>query len=76
LSLSPADELASHLAEIPRDVPVVTYCTMRHRGSSRSERAAALLRARGYAARALEGGIAGWQAAGNPVVTGADTARP
>jgi rhodanese-related sulfurtransferase len=40
---------------------------MRHRGSSRSERAAELLRASGYEAQALEGGFPGWQAAGNPV---------
>jgi rhodanese-related sulfurtransferase len=43
---------------------------MRHRGNSRSERAAALLRESGYDARALEGGFPAWQAAGYPVETG------
>jgi rhodanese-related sulfurtransferase len=69
----PADEVARHLAEIPRDRPVVTYCNMRHRGTSRGERAAELLRASGYQARALEGGFPGWQSAGNPVETGPST---
>jgi phage shock protein E len=40
---------------------------MRHRGSSRSERAAALLRESGYDASALEGGFPAWEAAGYPV---------
>jgi rhodanese-related sulfurtransferase len=39
---------------------------MRHRGSSRSERAAALLRESGFDARALEGGFPAWKAAGYP----------
>ncbi|NLD73238.1 MAG: hypothetical protein GX649_11030 [Chloroflexi bacterium] len=38
-----------------------------HAGSSRSERAAALLRESGYDARALEGGFPAWQEAGHPV---------
>jgi rhodanese-related sulfurtransferase len=63
----PAGELAQRLGELPRERPVVTYCTMRHRGDSRSERAAALLRARGYDARALDGGLPAWEAAGQPV---------
>ena len=41
---------------------------MRHRGQSGSERAAALLREKGYDARALDGGFPAWQAAGYPVV--------
>jgi rhodanese-related sulfurtransferase len=43
---------------------------MRHRGGSRSERAASLLRASGYDAKALEGGFPSWQAAGYAVETG------
>jgi phage shock protein E len=39
---------------------------MQHRGSSRSERAAALLRESGYEARALDGGFPAWAAAGLP----------
>lgn len=63
----PVDELERRLADLPPDTPVVTYCSMRHRGSSRSERAAALLREHGYDARALDGGLPAWQAAGGPV---------
>ena len=63
----PASELAQRLDELPRERPVVTYCTMRHRGDSRSEHAAALLRERGYDARALDGGLPAWEAAGLPV---------
>jgi rhodanese-related sulfurtransferase len=44
---------------------------MRHRGDSRSERTAALLRESGYHARALDGGFPAWQAAGLPVEQGA-----
>jgi len=40
---------------------------MRHRGNSRSERAAALLRESGYEARALEDGFPTWEAAGYSV---------
>jgi rhodanese-related sulfurtransferase len=43
---------------------------MRHRGNSRSERAAALFRESGYDAKALEGGFPAWLAAGYPVKTG------
>jgi rhodanese-related sulfurtransferase len=39
---------------------------MEHPGSSRSERAAALLRESGYRAQALEGGYPAWVAAGYP----------
>ena len=43
---------------------------MRHPGASRSERAAALLRASGVEAQALAGGVPGWEAAGLPVAHG------
>jgi rhodanese-related sulfurtransferase len=43
---------------------------MRHRGDSRSERAAALLRESGFEARALDGGVPAWEAAGLPVELG------
>jgi rhodanese-related sulfurtransferase len=70
----PIDQLADRLGEIPADHPVVTYCMMRHRGDSRGERAAALLREQGYDARALDGGLPAWEAAGLPVERGGDTA--
>jgi rhodanese-related sulfurtransferase len=42
---------------------------MQHRGSSRSERAAALLRESGFKAQALDGGFPAWKAAGYPIET-------
>ena len=65
-----ADELERCLDELSPSTPVVTYCSMRHKGASRSERAAALLRERGYNARALDGGLPAWQAIGGAVDTG------
>lgn len=66
----PLDQLAGRLAELPVGRPVVTYCTMRHRGDSRGGRAAALLRERGFQAHALDGGLPAWAAAGYPVERG------
>lgn len=66
----PVDELAAHLRELPRGRLRVTYCNMQHRGTSRSERAAALLRACGQRAQALDGGLPAWVAAGYPVDRG------
>jgi rhodanese-related sulfurtransferase len=43
---------------------------MEHRGSSRSERAAASLRESGYQASALDGGFPAWKAAGYQVEKG------
>jgi rhodanese-related sulfurtransferase len=43
---------------------------MHHRGASRSERVAALLRESGYRAQALDGGYPAWEAKGYPVETG------
>jgi len=59
----PADDLERRLGELPPGEPIVTYCSMRHRGSSRSERAATLLREHGYEAQALDGGLPAWEAA-------------
>lgn len=65
----PAGELPDRLQEIPQDRLAVPYCNMAHRGSSRSEGAAALLRESGYDAQALEGGYPAWEAAGYPTHT-------
>jgi phage shock protein E len=59
----PIDELEDGLSQLPAGRRVVTYCTMRHPGQSRGERAAARLRTLGWDASALEGGFAAWQAA-------------
>jgi phage shock protein E len=66
----PLAELEARLAEVPTDTPVVTYCMMKHRGHSRGERAADLLRARGYQASVLEGGLPAWEGAGLPTERG------
>lgn len=68
----PGDDLARKLDEIDINRPVVTYCNMQHRGSSRGERAAQLLREKGYAAKALEGGFPAWADADYPTATGED----
>jgi rhodanese-related sulfurtransferase len=43
---------------------------MMHRGVSRSETAATLLRESGFEARALDGGFPAWERAGFPVTRG------
>jgi len=53
----PIDQVPSRLDEIPGDRPVVTYRTMRRRGTMRNEKAAALLRASGHDAQSLGGGV-------------------
>jgi rhodanese-related sulfurtransferase len=60
----PLGQLSKKLASIPHDQLVVTYCNMHHRGESRGERAAALLRELGFQARALDGGYPGWKEQG------------
>jgi rhodanese-related sulfurtransferase len=66
----PIDELERRLAELPPDRPIVTYCTMQHRGRSRGEQAAALLRQSGFDARVLEGGLPAWMANHQPIAGG------
>lgn len=63
----PMGQLARKLQQIPRDRPIVTYCNMHHRGESRGERAAAMLREHGYQARTIDGGYPAWKEAGLPV---------
>ncbi|HEV7127458.1 MAG TPA: rhodanese-like domain-containing protein [Ktedonobacterales bacterium] len=62
----PLSQLAKKLKKIPRDQLVVTYCNMHHRGESRGERAALLLREGGYQARTIDGGYPAWQEANLP----------
>jgi rhodanese-related sulfurtransferase len=63
----PVSQLQQRLQELPSDQLIVTYCNMHSRGESRCERAAALLREKGYQAKALDGGLPGWKEAGLPV---------
>ncbi len=63
----PHDELSSRLEELDPARRVVTYCTMRHRGASRSEHAARLLRGHGFEAWALDGGLPAWVRADLPL---------
>jgi rhodanese-related sulfurtransferase len=66
----PLGQLSGQLARLPHDRPIVAYCNMHHRGESRGERAAALLREHGYQARTLDGGFPEWEGAGMPVERG------
>jgi len=58
------DPLA-HAAGLPRDRPIVVYCVYGHEVG---QNAAAALRAQGFAARHLEGGIDGWRKQGLPTI--------
>lgn len=60
-------QLARKIAQIPRDRLVITYCNMHHRGESRGERGAALLREHGFQAQTLDGGYPAWKDAGLPI---------
>ncbi len=60
----PQDQVASRLAEIPKDKEVVLYC----RSGRRSGLAAETLEANGYKnLRQLQGDMPGWEKAGLPV---------
>jgi rhodanese-related sulfurtransferase len=60
----PADELEDRMDELDRSRPVVTLC----RSGQRSASAAAQLRAEGFRAENLDGGMEAWAADGHPVV--------
>lgn len=63
----PIDELEKRQNELSSEGLIVPYCNMFHPGSSRGEKATALLNNLGLEARALQGGFKGWQAAGLPI---------
>lgn len=63
----PLSQLVRKLSKLPSDRLIVTYCNMHHRGESRGERAATMLREKGYEARALDGGYPAWKETGLPV---------
>ncbi|MEM7126015.1 MAG: rhodanese-like domain-containing protein [Chloroflexota bacterium] len=63
----PIDELSEHLQSLDVDQTIVTYCMMNHPGTSRGERAAALLREQGFNAYTLDGGLPAWKVARMPM---------
>jgi len=65
----PHDQLAARLAELPDGADIVAYC--RGRYCVFAPDAVRLLRARGFSARPLAGGLPGWRLAGLPVTAGA-----
>ena len=65
----PHDQIAARLAELPDGADIVAYC--RGRYCVFAPDAVRLLRARGFSARPLEGGLPGWRLAGLPVTAGA-----
>ncbi len=68
----PYDQVASHLAEIPKDKDVVLYC----RSGRRTGLAAEVLEANGYTKLGhLQGDMEAWLKAGRPVESG-DATRP
>ena len=71
----PQAELASRLAELPRDRPILTIC----KGGSRSLRTAQFLKQVHFAdVQSLRGGTDGWRSAGQPLAFGdtADVPQP
>jgi rhodanese-related sulfurtransferase len=65
----PHDQLAARLAELPAGADIVAYC--RGRYCVFAPDAVRLLRASGFSARPLDGGLPDWQLAGLPVTAAA-----
>jgi rhodanese-related sulfurtransferase/DNA-binding transcriptional ArsR family regulator len=65
----PSQELADRLAELPAGAEIVAYC--RGRYCLTSVEAVRLLRAHGYDARPLDGGVVEWRAGGRTVTAAA-----
>ena len=64
----PHDRLAARLVELPGGTDIIAYC--RGRYCVFAPDAVRLLRARGFSARTLEGGLPDWRLAGLPVAVG------
>jgi rhodanese-related sulfurtransferase len=63
----PQAELATRLAELPRDRPILTVCA----GGYRSMRAAQFLKQAGFAdVRSVRGGTDAWREAGRELAVG------
>jgi rhodanese-related sulfurtransferase/DNA-binding MarR family transcriptional regulator len=65
----PHDQLAARLAELPAGADIIAYC--RGRYCVFAPDAVRLLRARGFSARPLDGGLPDWRLAGLPVTAAA-----
>jgi rhodanese-related sulfurtransferase/DNA-binding MarR family transcriptional regulator len=65
----PHDQLTARLSELPAGADIVAYC--RGRYCVFAPDAARLLRASGFSARPLDGGLPDWRLAGLPVTAGA-----
>lgn len=61
----PMREVPVHLGELPRNRTIVAVC----RSGNRSGRVAEVLRANGFAAENLDGGLMKWAEAGLPILT-------
>jgi rhodanese-related sulfurtransferase len=61
----PLNQLMAGQEELSQDAPVAVVCTV----GSRSEVGALMLRARGYDAYNVEGGLKAWEDEGYPLVT-------
>jgi rhodanese-related sulfurtransferase len=60
----PMQELQHRASELPTDKPLLCVCTV----GARSEYVAGVLRAAGFEAENLEGGLVTWQGEGFPLV--------
>jgi rhodanese-related sulfurtransferase len=65
-TLIPLGELARRVSELPDDETIVVIC----RSGNRSAQGRDILRAAGYEATSVDGGMTAWRAAGLPVETG------
>ena len=65
----PYGHLTTRMSELPKDKPILAYCA----SGVRSSLAASLLRAAGYDARNVRGGMAAWRGAGLPVTRPKET---
>jgi rhodanese-related sulfurtransferase len=63
----PLQRLAENTRDLPRDTPLLVHCA----GGYRSSSAASLLERAGFTnVSELAGGLAAWEASGNPLVKG------
>lgn len=61
----PLGEVEARAAELPKDRPILVHCA----AGTRSAKAAAILREKGYDARNVAGGMMAWKREGLPVTS-------